>query len=255
MKDTDAATFQRSRGRERNGHRAVNQATRAALRSRPSDRFFLYVHYMDAHDYRKRDDAYADGVRMADAGVGALVALLEAEDLLDGAVVVLTADHGERPGETHWTEGRPWHRANPAFEEVLGVPLVVSPALFPDPRPGLRSDDVHRLVLRIAGAEAGEPELLEPGELALTERDWQTYRSGGFKLHRRRRDGRLHLVDLARDPTEQRDVAAEHPERVRRMAARLEALADALRTRAPSAAQLTPEDRRRLEALGYLEAP
>ena len=55
----------------------VNEAAKGALDRRPNDRFFLYVHYMDAHDYGHADVPYAKGVSDADYYVGRLLEHLE----------------------------------------------------------------------------------------------------------------------------------------------------------------------------------
>jgi hypothetical protein len=70
------------------------------------------------------------------------------------------------------------------------------------------------------------------------------------------------LYDLAEDPFERRDVAAERPDDLARLRARL--VAQVVETkrwlqelgveagRPEDAPELTPEERERLEALGYL---
>jgi len=114
---------------------------------------FLYVHYMDAHDYQERRDAYAEGVMKVDVGVGELLATLETQGLIDGSVVILSSDHGERIGEEHLLEGRLEHFGEPSFEEVLRVPLIIAPPRFDDPELLVRSQDLFDIVARIGGAE------------------------------------------------------------------------------------------------------
>ena len=72
-------------------------------------------------------------------------------------MVVLVSDHGERLRDRHPIAGRPAHYGNPSFEPVLLVPLIVAPPRFDDTRALMRSEDVHRLLLRLAGV-GGEPE-------------------------------------------------------------------------------------------------
>jgi len=76
-------------------------------------------------------------------------------------------------------------------------------------------------------------------------------RSGRYKLLVDRRSGARRLFDLDRDPGERVDVQADHPELARRLHAALEELARGAREVAPPA-ELTPEERERLQALGYL---
>jgi arylsulfatase A-like enzyme len=60
------------------GGAATNRAVARVLAERPSDRFFLYAHYMDVHDYQREERSYAASVAMADAAIGELVEMLEA---------------------------------------------------------------------------------------------------------------------------------------------------------------------------------
>lgn len=229
----------------------VNAAVRKLLSERPSDSFFLYVHYMDVHDYWILHRSYDEMVRSLDAAIGELMDSLEAEGLRAGTVVIFTADHGERLGEAHFVEGKKGHRGNPSFEEVLHVPLIVSPPVFPDAPPTLRSEDLFRLLVRLAGAPRAAASDLGPDELFLSEVHWQTYRRGRWKTYRDRQSGRVYLVDLEDDPREAADVGSLHPGIVARQVRRIEALSRRLAGRAPAGAHLTAEDRRRLRALGY----
>jgi hypothetical protein len=79
-------------------------------------------------------------------------------------------------------------------------------------------------------------------------------RKGNWKLIRDITRGRDCLYDLAEDPLEMRDVAHAHSQRVISMREGIDAWLE-LTSRAggPSATRpLTPEERRRLKALGYL---
>jgi arylsulfatase A-like enzyme len=230
----------------------ANQAVRRVLSERPDDRFFLYVHYMDVHDYGYRGEAYGEGVRKADWALGDLLAALDEEGLREGALVVVTSDHGERLGEVHFDEGTPGHNGNPSFDTLLEVPLIASPALFEDPDAPVRGDDLHRMILRVAGADAGPPAELARGELFLSEFAYQTLRQGRWKLFRERKSGQAHLVDLQADPGETRDVAGSHPEVLEERERRLDELVSRLAVRNPPKLELSSEDRRRLEALGYV---
>jgi arylsulfatase A-like enzyme len=235
---------------------AVNRAVEAALDRRTGDHFFLYAHYMDAHDYDAFGrEAYARGVERADAAIGALLTALEQRGLRKGTVFVLTADHGERLGERHFTPGTISHGGNPSFEEVLRIPLVVSPSRRLDTTRMIRTQDVFGLVLTLAGAEVERPHEHEPAhdELFIAEPRYRTYRHGRFKSYVERESGTHVLVDLAADPDETRDVASDHPDVVRSHTARIEALATALSAGDGAHPRTMQEDERRLRALGYLE--
>ncbi|MEN8181682.1 MAG: sulfatase [Myxococcota bacterium] len=231
----------------------VNAAAFRALDDRPRDRFFLYVHYMDAHDYGLRRLSYQAGVAAADEGVGHLLRGLERRGLLEDSVVVLTADHGERLDDPHPGRGGPNHLGNPSFQEVLEIPLLIAPA--PDARlPGfLRSEDVHELIQNLAGLEARKTDDLEPEELFVGELFYRTYLRGRWKSTVRREDGEQQLFDLVQDPGETRNVAADHPEVVEVQRRRIEELTSKLGTGRIVPDELSPLDRERLRALGYLD--
>ena len=230
----------------------VNRAVRDWLAQRPGDRFFLYVHYMDVHDWLQAKIPYDEGVRRADRYLGELRGLLEGEGLLDGSTFVITADHGEGLRERHALPALPTHMGNPSFEPVLAVPLIVWPRVDADPERLMRSDDTFRLIRALARLDGDAPEDLEPGELFLTEQLFRTYRRGRWKSLWARGQDRPVLLDLENDAGEQRDVAADHPEEVAAHRRRVEELSRRLggetHATAPSA-----EDLERLRALGYAE--
>ena len=93
--------------------------------------FFLYLHYMDVHQYLYADtspdwgasfsDIYDSAIHWTDSNVGALVETLRGQDLLDNTVIVIAADHGEAFFE-HGGEGH----ARTLYREVQQVPLIIS---------------------------------------------------------------------------------------------------------------------------------
>jgi arylsulfatase A-like enzyme len=100
------------------------------LESYGRERFFLYLHYMDLHQYVFDDtaadlgnsysDAYDRSIRWIDRLVGALVTDLGERGLLDRTVIVLASDHGEAFRE-HGFEGH----ARDLHSEVAAVPFVI----------------------------------------------------------------------------------------------------------------------------------
>jgi arylsulfatase A-like enzyme len=130
------------------------------LAAHAEDRFFVYLHYLDAHtpyspppelvrhfadpsydgqigdtfgdsdgaDQGKYDAAdqkkivalYDAAVHHVDAQIGRLLASLEKSGRLDDTAVVITADHGEE----FWDHGRFFHGQS-LYDELLHVPLIV----------------------------------------------------------------------------------------------------------------------------------
>jgi arylsulfatase A-like enzyme len=244
----------------------VNASVEEALDRRRDDNFFLYVHYMDVHDYMFRKIAnkrlvgpkktrrqYIQAVRAVDDAIAELFEMLRERNLFDGSVIVFVSDHGERLVEQHLVRGGMSHKGNPSFEEVLRVPVIVSPAQFDDTSRVVRSEDIFRMVTEIAGIDPDVPADLEPGELFISEVKWQTYRKGRWKSYSSRRRSKGYLVDLEADPGETRDVSEEHPSVVEDHRRRVKELSKQLAARVQPKEGLTEEDRDRLRALGYLD--
>jgi len=230
----------------------VNRAALEAVDRRPSDRFFLYVHYMDAHDYGGRGAVrYAKAVSSVDWAVGSLLEELRNRDLLDDTVVILTSDHGERIDERHALRGRAWHEGNPSFQELLHIPLIIAPGVDRDPDSFLRTEDLFQVIRSIVGAPGASAPELAPDELFLTELDFRTYLRGRFKSIARRDGAGFHLFDLAADPHELRDVSSEHPDIEAQHRSRMEALVRKLGATRSAAGGMTEADRERLRSLGY----
>lgn len=102
------------------------------------DPFFLYVHYMDVHQYLYADtspvfgtgfsDIYDSSIHWTDQNVGLLIEHLRNEGLLDKTWIIVASDHGEAFFE-HGGEG---HARN-LYGEVQQVPLIIAPPLSLDP--------------------------------------------------------------------------------------------------------------------------
>jgi arylsulfatase A-like enzyme len=254
----------------RRGERVTREAIEA-LGRRPHDRFFLYVHYMDVHDWRwLLGQGYAGGVAIMDAALGELLDHLEAEGLLENALVVFTSDHGEIR-KSDETIKRSWfHYGNPSFEPVLQVPLIVAPPTSSDSAIHVRTQDLRGLLMTWIGRPApqgpqglrgfvmrwiGRPasQDLAADEQLLTEVGWQTYRRWPWKSVWKRDEDVVHLFDLRGASPERRDVSKEHPEVLQSHRERIDALAAKLSTSRGRNTELTEEDLERLRALGYAE--
>lgn len=110
-------------------------ATEAAFgffESYKQDRWFLYVHYMDVHQFAYADtspiygtnisDFYDSSIHWVDRNVGMLVDALKQQNLIDKTLIVIMSDHGEG----FWEHGQEGH-ARTLFREVQGVPLLIIP--------------------------------------------------------------------------------------------------------------------------------
>ncbi len=232
----------------------VTEAAVAALNRRAQDRFFLYVHFMDVHDYPFARVDYRTAVGAVDRAVGVLLNTLQEAKLLDDATVIVTSDHGERFAERHPLRGRPGHYGNPAFQELLRVPLIAAPAIVDDPSAPLRTQDLYYLIQEIAGLRPERDTALAPGELYVGERRFRTYLNGRWKSTLRRGDGRLFLFDLDSDPDERRNVAEMNPHIAASHRKRIEEISGALAIRGTvPERELTERERETLKVLGYVE--
>jgi arylsulfatase A-like enzyme len=93
--------------------------------------FFLYVHYMDVHQYLYTDlspdfgtsfsDIYDSAIYWTDHNVGRLLETLQKLELADKTLIVIVSDHGEAFFE-HGIEG---HARN-LYREVLDTPWIIA---------------------------------------------------------------------------------------------------------------------------------
>jgi arylsulfatase len=218
---------------------------------------------------RKREDEalpalYGAGVTAMDAKVGQLLDHLRKLGIYEDLLIVVTSDHGESLLE----QGRVLH-GNP-WNEVLRVPLIIK-------WPGGKNAGVRRD--RVSSALDIVPTVLDA--LGLPHDDLP-----GVPLHRRRPDrpafagvqwsivvqenlkgvydpqqDRWQLFDLAADPAEEHDLAAQRPESIRHLGQLLQNYRRDSQRRLDAAGELrerseqkglTPEERERLRSLGYL---
>lgn len=207
---------------------------------------------------------YRAGVASFDRSFGRLVSALEQHGRYDDAVVIFLSDHGEMLGEHD-----AWGHVEHVFQESLEVPLVIkAPGLpggrYDATRVGLR--DVHDLILEIAlGADPERRRAIaerrrlpfvaatyppEGGSLQVAAL------SDGFKVVVDA-DAAEHAYDLGADPGERVDLLAAGPGGVA-----VDRLLTVARSEIAAAASaewlelevLSPAERDRLRALGYLDA-
>lgn len=238
---------------------AVNAALERALRDRPRGPAFVYVHFVDVHDYHATDESYRQAVERFDRELARTLEILAAAGLGERTVLFLLSDHGESLGEEHGDAVARSHYGNPSYQAQLEIPLIVRPAIFEDTERWLRSVDVTGLILQAARIEeplAAEDLGLAPDELFLSERRFVTYRKGRYKTSfHRTKLGRWMLWDLEVDPgetrnliSERKQIGLEHLARAQEIAAKTVA-----RQQQQQQGGLTEEDQARLRALGYVE--
>jgi arylsulfatase A-like enzyme len=199
---------------------------------------------------RHRNAAYAAMVHSLDEGVGRIVARLAERGLDRNTLVIFTSDNGgyinEFQGEVV-TSNYPLRSGKGSlYEGGIRVPLIIrAPALA---RPGAVSEepvtsaDLFPTVVEItAGTAGGDIDglslvpLLTGAASRLPRQELYFHyphyyattspvsavRARDWKLLEYLEDGRLELYNLARDPGEERNLAAEMPARARELAASL----------------------------------
>jgi arylsulfatase A-like enzyme len=179
------------------------EAFRSFLSVSAHDRWFVYLHLMDVHQYTydsqsalfgtSISDIYDNSIRREDGMVGSLLDHLAEAKVLDQTLIVIASDHGEAFGE----RGFEGHARN-VFQEVTEVPFVIAfpfrlePGLVIDTRtqnvdiwptlldllglPPIEPSDGRSLVPLIRAAARGEP-LPQDGRNAIAHLD-QTWGQG-----------------------------------------------------------------------------
>jgi arylsulfatase A-like enzyme len=219
------------------------------------------------------DDLFAD-----------LLESLEEGGFLENTVVVLTSDHGEHLGEQHMLD----HQYS-LYEPVLRIPLVIyAPGRIEpgrDRRPVMNLD-LFATVLDLAGIEAPpgtrgsslvdlseervrlaeEPALTRVG-LSVVERRGSEFDPSTYQRRLRAltappykyiwaSDGRNALYDLDADPSESENRIDDDPVTAARLEAMLATRVDELAPCAGAGEDVradSPDERRLLEELGYIE--
>ena len=209
-------------------------------------RLFAWVHLFEPHEpyeahpdhaFGDRDvDRYDSEIAAADAGVGRLVEAFRAAR--PGAVVIVTADHGEEFGE----HGGRYHGTT-VFEEQVRVPLLVSaPDLFSPRRVAQPVQLVDLLPTVLAGLDIPRPARVRGTDLgpllagkpmpqgfedgfAFSETDEQTMLARArLRLICARKVGACALHDLATDPAEMKgDASSQGKDTLRAELAKIEA--------------------------------
>jgi len=110
----------------------LTQSAQEFLKTYSDQRFFLYVHYMDAHQYTYDTasdlfgatymDIYDNAIHWTDINIGLLIDSVAAYGLADNTIIVIASDHGEGLFE-HGFEGH----AKGLFQETQRTPWILIP--------------------------------------------------------------------------------------------------------------------------------
>jgi arylsulfatase A-like enzyme len=227
----------------------------------------------DNHELRVWRGRYAAGVHAADRRLGAFFHRLRKSGLWDRQMVVVTSDHGEELFDHGgWDHGFSLH------EHQLHVPLLIR--LPQGDFGGTRVRSLVRLVdlmptLAALVGHSGSDEmigrdllpLITRGEeptvprfaFATSVKEHPAVRSisdGRFKLIIDPATDRVRLYDLPTDPGENSDIAAERPQLVEVLRARLleeDARVISGASQADTEVELSDQQIERLRELGYLQ--
>lgn len=258
----------------------ARSATPAQVRA-TYDEWLLRAHAGTADDalvHRARA-LYDEELTYVDTQLRTLFDDLRAHDRWDDALVVVTSDHGEGFAEGHVGAVQLVDHQLSLRDELLHVPLLVRwpgrlPAATVDapvslgdvrplvrwavsgdgPAPALVDPPAERLLVASYGAPTEHLPFLrrfvpdEAEAVRLAARGLRAARRGRYKLVQATGEP-PQLFDLAADPLEQRDVAAEQPV----VAAELTAALPAWTAPGVAAPPAASEDA--LRAIGYLEGP
>ncbi len=239
-------------------HDAVDSAIEF-LRVYGKQRWFLYLHLMDVHQYLYDDasalfggsysDVYDNAIRHTDAAVGRLLTHLAERGLLEKTLVAIGSDHGEAFSERGYEgHARVVDRETTEVPFVLGFPFQLEPGVVVDARtrnvdiwptlldllglPALPDSDGRSLVPRILAAARGESDGEVPPAVAHIDRGWARRSNavlpalsvveGSFRFVQvRQSESEVleELFDSALDPLEQTSVLADRPEVAERLRA------------------------------------
>lgn len=260
---------------------AVTMRASTWLKKNKGERFFLWIHYYDAHhpytpppDFSSKyaEVPYDGEIASVDKGIGVILDELRSSGLIENTLVVIAGDHGEGLGE-HEEQTHSIF----IYESTVRVPLIMS---YPDEITGSKRVDAvvslvdvmptildildidHSLTMdgvsllgMIEGNEPRERAVYSESMFPYLNYGWselQSVRTSDWKYIR---SPEPELYNVKEDPAELRNIISER----RDVAERLETALDSLIAVAADEdsglaeeASLSDSDRERLAALGYV---
>ena len=263
---------------DRRARESVTDAL-AWLKKTPRRPFFLWLHLYDPHSpydppepYRTEyhSHLYDGEIAYADHELGRLVTWLKQNKLYDSALIVALSDHGESLGE----HGEDEHGFF-LYNATAHVPLIVKPPAGRGIQPGRRREPVETTavapsLLEMAGVKDSiQGQFRSPGmfgadaqkqDPAYSETFYPFSSFGWSPLHALETDHfhyidapKPELYDLASDPGETTNLAAQQPATVAVLKEKLQQLLahNPFTRQATNAGNLSPDAQDKLRALGY----
>ncbi len=245
--------------------------------------FFLWLHLYDPHSpydppepYRTEYSTHLyDGeIAYADHELGKLMAWLKENHLYDSSLIVMLSDHGESLGE----HGEDEHGFF-IYNATVHVPLIVKPPVGRGIPVGRRSEPVETAavgptLLELAGVKDAIEGQFQAAALLESKvggnqvgkdpgysETFYPFSSFGWSPLHALETARFHFIeapkpelyDVAADPGETHNLAAEQPATVAVLREKLQALRarNPFRGKEAVAGNLSPEAQEKLRALGY----
>jgi choline-sulfatase len=230
----------------------------------------IKFHSKDPQDLARLQDLYAGEVWMADRLFGDFVAFARRTGLLDSAIVVLTADHGEE-----FLEHQAYQHSR-LYEEHLRIPLILRHPGTTGRRVAARARSVDLMPTLLGLVEHPVTDAIDGIDLASNRFDpaapppvFAAITTAQVLVSVRDGDEKLivtchptvgiELYDLAEDPAERVDLAAQRESSVRRLVGELHAELDGSPCRQANLArrdwersEVDAETLEALRALGYV---
>lgn len=271
----------------RRGKQVVGHAL-AWLNQHPDGPFFIWVHLYDAHGpydppepYKSRyaKAPYDGAIAYEDAMVGNLIRQLKLRGLYDGAVIAITADHGESLG----AHGEDAHGVF-LYDETIHVPLLIKlprsgaverrvenrvelvdilPTLLEDVGIAIPEQVQGESLLDLMKAKPSggnttaqawhDRPAYSQSEYPHTEFGWSALRSLRTEKYLYVQAPRRELYEESTDPDAQRNLASTSSAVADTLASQTEAFRQkTASSRETPTAALTPEAQANLGALGYM---